>query len=768
MITRINYLRQFGIFTNFDGSGIKEFGKSNLVYGWNGTGKSTLSNLFSCLETRSLPQQFSTAKFSVEEVGGQKITEKSLPSSQLNVRVFNQRFIQENIDWDRSVKSVLLIAKEKIQELRSLEILKAELKVKRKALADKEANVTARGKAVDSFLTDTARMLKIGLNAIDTRDKYYFNYDRKKLSDFIASNSESIFKAESILTDKKYTELTDAARPDQLADIYFQPAFLKEDYYQKATARIRDLIKTTAANLAIVRLTANPNIRDWVQVGLGIHSNHLSQSCEFCGSVLNPVRVAALEGHFSKDFKDFQDRLQRSATWIASQGVQVSQLPSATQFYKEFGPQAAALELDYADAVEIINNQIKDWRIALEEKIKDPTRTDIEITEIDLKAIATFNGILTSATDVVAKHNNKSKHFIVETDRSKKSLELHHAASEMQNFGYADTEKIRLALISEVGHDKQEIQNISDQVLAMEAQLSNETIGALEFNSTLHRFIGRSDLCLIFNRQKKGYEIIRNGIGEHDGNLSEGEKTAIAFVYFITKLKENGNAIKDSVIVVDDPVSSFDSNHLFHAYSFLRTQCEGAKQLFVMTHNFTYYKLIRDWFSGKNKNRMKGQKPENCFFYRVESPPTLPRYAKLMDADDTLKNYGSEYHYIFRRLHEYKENATLNRDEAFLAANLGRRLVEAFFSFKYPKQRSDFRALLNSALGDCSLTTPEIQEKIYRFISKYSHSDVIEMTQESSENLIGESHSVVGDIFRWIEEVDKKHYDEMVFVSTNE
>ena len=62
----------------------------------------------------------------------------------------------------------------------------------------------------------------------------------------------------------------------------------------------------------------------------------------------------------------------------------------------------------------------------------------------------------------------------------------------------------------------------------------------------------------------KGYEIIRNNTGVHDADLSEGEKTAIAFVYFITKLKENDNKITESIIVVDDPVSSFDSNHLFH------------------------------------------------------------------------------------------------------------------------------------------------------------------------------------------------------------
>ncbi|ALU88643.1 hypothetical protein Hrubri_1434 [Herbaspirillum rubrisubalbicans M1] len=307
---------------------------------------------------------------------------------------------------------------------------------------------------------------------------------------------------------------------------------------------------------------------------------------------------------------------------------------------------------------------------------------------------------------------------------------------------------------------------LAQQVAMIEAQLSNETIGAKEFNDVLHRFIGRSELCLHFNQEMKGYEIIRNGVGEHDGNLSEGEKTAIAFVYFITKLKENGNNIKDTIVVVDDPVSSFDSNHLFHAYAFLRTQCVEAKQLFVLTHNFTYFKLVRDWFAGVNRNRNNKGKPDNCCFYQLDAPPGSPRHSSLVDANDSLKEYSSEYHYIFKRLYGYINHATLDRDEAFLTANLARKLIESFFAFKYPKKRSDISQLMEVGLKDCSLTTPELKEKIYRFINKYSHNDVIEINEDSAENLTGEGQSVIGNIFQWIEEVDKKHYDEMVQVAT--
>jgi wobble nucleotide-excising tRNase len=768
VITCINRLRDFGIFADFNGTKVQKFGKYNLVYGWNGTGKSTLSNLFSCLELRSLIPRFNTAQISVALEDGSTVTEATLPASSLNIHVFNQRFIHENIDWDRSVKSILLIAKEKIDDLQKLEKQKQELQSKRKARDDKRNEVTKQRESLDKFLTNAAKKMKLGLQAIDTSDSYYLNYDRRKLSAFIIKNSDAIGKAESVLSDEKVIELTNSAKPDQLPSIAFVATSIDQEYLLKAGGRIRDLLGATAVNQAIQRLTDNPDIRDWVQTGLDIHKQHESNTCEFCGSPFSQMRAEALAAHFSKEFTEFQTRLQSASTWMESQGAPANELPAPTEFYKEFFTASEDLQKRYGAAAEKINQQVARWSEALTEKITDPARTDIQITDVMAEDVKEFNEILKAFVELVGKHNNKTSNFKAETSKSKATLELHFAAAEVQEFDFAGTEKKCQDLEAELKKDDKELEDLGHAVAAMEALLSNETVGAKEFNETLHRFIGRSDLCLHFNSYKKGYEIIRNGVGEHDGNLSEGEKTAIAFVYFITKLKENGNKVENSIVVVDDPVSSFDSNHLFHAYSFLRTQCTDALQLFVLTHNFTYFKLVRDWFAGTNKNRAIRKKPPNCFFYRLDAPPESPRRSQLVDADDSLKNYGSEYHYVFRKLYAYKTHTTLNRDEAFLTANLSRKLIESFFTFKFPKRRSDISTLMDEGLRDCAITTPETKEKIYRFINKYSHSDVIEISEDSAENLAGESHSVIKNIFEWMEEVDKKHYDEMVTVATTD
>lgn len=537
MIVSISRLKQFGIFSDFNGTKIQKFGRYNLVYGWNGTGKSTLSNLFSCFELRSMVPRFSAGQFSVVLADGSTITETTLPTSQLNIQVFNQRFVHENIDWDKSVKSILLIAKEKIDDLQKLEKLKGDLQKAKKAYDEKQSDIRKQRDALDKFLTNAAKKMKLGLQAIDTSDSYYLNYDRRKLSSFIQSNGEAVTKAESVLPDDKVIDLTNAAKPDQLPSITFSSTVIEPDHFKKAATRIRDLIGTTAVNQAIERLTENPDIRDWVQTGLEIHKTHDSESCEFCGSPFTQLRAEALSAHFSKEFTDFQSRLQNAATWIESQGAPANHLPAATEFYKELSAEAERLQKDYATAAEKIDQQMDGWREALKAKITDPSKTDIQISDVVEGDVANFNDILKSIVGLVGKHNNKTSNFKTETSKSKVTLELHFAAAEVQEFDYARSEKKCNDLEAEAKNDHKEIEKISQEVGAIEALLSNETVGAKEFNDILHRFIGRSELCLSFNQKKKGYEIIRNGVGEHDGNLSEGEKTAIAFAYFITKLK---------------------------------------------------------------------------------------------------------------------------------------------------------------------------------------------------------------------------------------
>lgn len=743
MIKNIQRLKQFGIFQNHTNANAKDFGKYNLFYGWNGSGKSTLSGVFRCIENNATSNKFPSSEFTASIDNGGSITQANVAESDLNVYTFNHDFIDENISWNSVVKSILLVDKEKIEEREKLESLKKEQEADNKAHGIEAEAIRKLDGAVAKFGTDSARHMKTSLQSIDTTDRYYLNYDKRKFEKFINDNLEESKSDAPLLDDQRIVELTNAAKPDQKSPITFNQQAINQETFTKAKERLDDLLKTSVVSKTIQRLVEHGDIKSWVETGLDLHKRHDTNQCEFCGNTITEERTKQLESHFNDDYKAFQTRLESADGWLAGQYIQPPTLPATSDFYDEFksgyGEACTALE----KAITALNEEITVWHTVLKEKTANPLETGLTVDTISESSVKAFNDAMTAISAAVDKHNHKSSNFKEETDKAKKKLELHYATTEVKSFGYHDKKKEVVDRTAENGILKTTINTRNTEIRTIEDSLSNEGVGADQFNESLHKFLGRSELTLRFNPVKKGYEILRNDSEQVDGNLSEGEKTAIAFVYFITKLKENDNNIEDTIVVVDDPISSFDSNHLFHAYSFMKVNCEKAKQLFVLTYNFTFFKLVRDWIS--RKNRRDNQNIAN--FYVVKANNEVPRTATYTDAEPALTLYNSEYHYIFSRLHSLKNQQILETDDHFLAANLSRKLLESFLSFKFPKNRGNFANLFNTAVSASQNPEDEGKEKIRKFINEYSHNDLIEINEDFVENLMGEGVAVISDIF---------------------
>lgn len=761
-IKSIQKLSEYGIFRNYVGTQTQSFGKRNLIYGWNGSGKSTLSTIFESLEGRTVSSpRFQRSDFSITTESGALLTATTLGSCALNIRTFNQSFIKKNIDWDNAVKGILLIAEGKIQEKKELDELQQAHHASTALVTAESKTLQNLEEGISKFLSESAKRTKTSLQVIDTKDARYFNYNKTKLEEFLKLNKVEVAKESSILLDEEIVVLTKMARPEHKPLIAPVSTQIDPRKFAAAHLRLADLLKTSAANAAIDRLTLNGDIQSWVAEGLAIHAKHGSEGCEFCGAPLKPERQKALAKHFNIEFLDFQKRLEAADQWLGEQYVDISACPSEGDFYDE-------LKADYKHGIShlsesalSINSHIRQWHEALKKKSANQFDTSLFVEVIPVELIVKFNEAATNVQKQIEKHNEKTENFDSITKQSKQRLELHYSAREAKDFDYLEKIKLIGECEAKITEASTPLAAQTERLRILTNSLANEGEGAEQFNKALHRFLGRSELTLRFKSSSFGYEIIRNNTGEHDGNLSEGEKTAIAFVYFIIKLTENNNRLENTIVVIDDPVSSFDSNHLFHCYSFLRIHCETAMQLFVLTHNFNFYKLVRDWFEGTNKNRGSKGQPPVALFYVVESDSQIPRSSVLKNADQTLVNYQSEYHYLFSRLYAFREKTSLAPDDAYLTANLSRKLLEAFFAFKYPGSRSDFAALLIKAQSDSTSVTQEVREKIYRFINKYSHSAVIEINEDAAENLQGEGQSVIKEIFSWIEEADPIHYGQM-------
>ena len=75
--------------------------------------------------------------------------------------------------------------------------------------------------------------------------------------------------------------------------------------------------------------------------------------------------------------------------------------------------------------------------------------------------------------------------------------------------------------------------------------------------------------------------------------LSEGEKNALAFAFFLADLRRHAG-LGDQVIVVDDPLSSFDDDRRLDTARHLGQLAKDCKQLIVLTHRMDFVGLLYD------------------------------------------------------------------------------------------------------------------------------------------------------------------------------
>ena len=95
-------ITNFGSFSNFQWAAtLPDFKKVNLLYGRNYSGKTTLSRIFRCLETKEFHINFEKPQFTLTYSTGtsQTITQADLQNSSVSDRVFvyNSDFVKANL-----------------------------------------------------------------------------------------------------------------------------------------------------------------------------------------------------------------------------------------------------------------------------------------------------------------------------------------------------------------------------------------------------------------------------------------------------------------------------------------------------------------------------------------------------------------------------------------------------------------------------------------------------------------------------------------------
>jgi wobble nucleotide-excising tRNase len=65
MIQKLDFIRNAGLYRTFDWGTLPELKRFNLIYGWNYSGKTTLSKILQALERGVVPVEFVGCEFQV-------------------------------------------------------------------------------------------------------------------------------------------------------------------------------------------------------------------------------------------------------------------------------------------------------------------------------------------------------------------------------------------------------------------------------------------------------------------------------------------------------------------------------------------------------------------------------------------------------------------------------------------------------------------------------------------------------------------------------
>lgn len=770
-IKNVKNVKSFGIFEAIPANPpFSDFNRYNLVYGLNGSGKSTLSHLFSLLEHPNGEKRFPESKWTFELTNGTKLSE-AITESSLNIRVFDKAFIENNINWNDIIKGILVVSDTKKEEIKKRDQKKVDLKTVVDAIKkletelngdDKKKGKKGLIKENSNFLTEAAKSIKEKFQLIDVKDTHLANYNKTKLETALTDGKSQIQKKQ--LATNEVEKLSDSVKPQEKNELTAID-LTSINQFEEVNERLKTILNSTVTSIVLDDLKDSPEKSEWAKNGLDLHQ--ANDSCSFCGNKVTKERIEELNNHFSDSFKKLIERIDKAINWIET--YEFPSLPNKESFYKEYQKDYSKLLKDITEKTVPIKEVFETWKSLLEEKKKDPfTAQNEEIPSVDFGNIV---GLYNEVNGLIDTHNLKFKNLDSTIKSAKTQLETEYIKAEVKRYNYYQLKKDEEDKTNTLAQKKQDKEALEKDIEELNKIISTEALGAEKFNTDLWKFLGRNDIALE-PQTTGGYKIQRNKDPQTKGKLlSEGEKTAIAFVYFINKLKEQDNKIQETIVVVDDPVSSFDSNNLFSSYSYLKLNCNEAKQLFVLTHNFNYFRLVRDWFEAKNKKQKgKHQKDSSkplsiCNIYKLETKVngSSKRVSEIVDADNTLLNYSSEYHYQFDKVIQYSKDASIDLDKAYLSANAARKTTETFLKFKYPKKVNDFRELFSKAIKTTKLADKE--EYIFKFINKYSHAQ--DFDNDSSDNQLDEGVNVAADILEMIKELDEIHYNEMIEVCNN-
>ena len=700
--------------------------KVNLLYGLNGTGKSTLSNF---LYNRS------DNKFADCSIEGLKESD--------TVLVYNQQFIRDNFYETEDIPGIFTLSKENKEIKEVIDKARNELSKieKEKERAEQEAKNTFEqyDKCIDDYKNDVWVIKK---EFTTKNDVLGYCLDRLKSSKDTLFNYLVSLKKVKIEPDYTIETLKNEAtelRSGTGKESCINKISLVEDKIENLDLLQKIIVGNNNSTISVVIDKLKNS--DWVNKGLiYIDTDKNPSICPFCQQkTISKEFIEQINKYFDNSYENDKKKLSCLLNDYSNSAIYISneiEKLKANRFLNNNNINGIERNLL------TLKNLIDSNKSKIEDKINTPSLSvRLEPSE---EVVSNINKIIEEANQRILEYNKKIENIEASRNKIKEKFwdlmqirfatiisDYNKKKKEHDNYVTEYNKKIeglkkekdnQQSIISE---NQKRTVNIDEAIDNIKGALLD--IGIIDFSIEKH-----SDEESLYHIKRAGCE---DGHVFH--TLSEGEKMVISFLYFLERCKgevKSDSTSTNKIIIIDDPISSLSHIHIFNIgrlihNEFLRS--DTYEQVFILTHSlYFFYELT-------NINHEERKRTQKLFRLCKNEGGSLFNTMKY----EEIQNDYQAYWYIIK---------DQNQPPA-LIANCMRNILEYFFNFV---EKQDYNNVFQKA---------ELQKTNFMAFNRYMNRE----SHSKGQNIFDIKEFNYSDFKRAFELVFKhtgysKHYKKMM------
>ncbi|MFD1362320.1 AAA family ATPase [Lentibacillus salinarum] len=629
-----------------------ELKKVNYIYGSNGSGKTTISELLRNLS----------------DPGDCKVTWKT--ESQ-NVLVYNRNFVEENFTYTDELNGIFILGEDSTELHKRKVECEKELEDNKQKKEQIEMNLRKKQLHWDTIFNRFKNECWTQKVKYDVTLHHTFKGARGNSEKFAYKCLEE-FDVDSDL--KSFEEIEKEERL-----LFQQPdnPYSKIDIinYNNEVEEMEIFNKKIvgSGDIELEQLINKLDMSDWVRVG----KSYLEQTKEICPFCQQPA-PDDLMSQLEKLFDDTYDRnIKELDSSYKQYDLELGKIISAIEIiltnaekYKNFGIDTTLISSSLQN-IKALYQRNKEY---INQKVKEPS-LPTEIQSI-VHYIEEINKEIHRVNAEIEKQNERLEKLPQEQEELRKQMwrffceQIKDIHNEFNN----EITPINNAIKGMRKSIKQKDEFIDDAINELkEIQLELTGIHHTEqrINDTLDLYGFKNFKIETVNREEQKYKIVRENGEDAKNTLSEGEKTFISFLYFyhlITGTSNQEEVQDKKVVVIDDPVSSLDSNVMFIVGHLIRELISEIReegyvtQLLLFTHNIYFHKEVT--FNFQNQTF----KDETFWIIRKndKSLSTIQKY----EHNPIQSSYGLLW----------SEIRNINKDNLQTIQNIMRRVLETYFT----------------------------------------------------------------------------------------